>query len=167
MLSEQILTRSATETKDYAKGLAKKLNVGTVVALIGDLGSGKTTFAQGFAEGLGIFESVVSPTFKLVSEYDGENCKLIHVDTYRLDGINDFLNICGEDIIRTPDSFILIEWADKIIDILPESPPYFSKETFTDKPKRFFVSEIIRQKITDTNILEARNESISELNGET
>ena len=90
MLSEKIHTRSASETKDYAKNLAKKLDIGTVVALIGNLGSGKTTFAQGFAEGLNIFESIVSPTFKLVSEYDGENCKLIHVDTYRLDGINDF-----------------------------------------------------------------------------
>jgi len=117
--SEQIFTRSAIETKDFAKNLAKELPIGTIVALIGDLGSGKTTFAQGFAEGLDIFESIVSPTFKLVSEYDGEKCKLIHVDTYRLDGIEDFLNICGEDIIRTPSAIILIEWADKIIDILP------------------------------------------------
>ena len=101
------------------KNFAKELPVGTIVALIGDLGSGKTTFAQGFAEGLDIFESIVSPTFKLVNEYDGEKCKLIHVDTYRLDGIEDFLNICGEDIIRTPGAIILIEWADKIIDILP------------------------------------------------
>lgn len=119
MASEQILTRSAIETKNLAKNLAKELPVGTIVALIGDLGSGKTTFAQGFAEGLDIFESIVSPTFKLVSEYDGEKCKLIHVDTYRLDGIEDFLNICGEDIITTPGAIILIEWADKIIDILP------------------------------------------------
>ncbi len=119
MASEQILTGSAIETKNFAKNFAKELRIGTIVALIGDLGSGKTTFAQGFAEGLDIFESIVSPTFKLVSEYDGEKCKLIHVDTYRLDGIEDFLNICGEDIIRTPGAIILIEWADKIIDILP------------------------------------------------
>ncbi len=99
--------------------MAKEIPIGTIVALIGELGSGKTTFAQGFAEGLHIFESIVSPTFKLVSEYEGEKCKLIHVDTYRLDSIEDFLNICGEDIIRTPGAIILIEWADKIIDILP------------------------------------------------
>ena len=99
--------------------MAKEIPIGTIVALIGELGSGKTTFAQGFAEGLHIFESIVSPTFKLVSEYEGEKCKLIHVDTYRLDSIEEFLNICGEDIIRTPGAIILIEWADKIIDILP------------------------------------------------
>jgi len=119
VISKKIVTSSSIETKDYAKNLAKKTPVGTIVALIGDLGSGKTTFAQGFAEGLDILESIVSPTFKLVSEYDGEKCKLIHVDTYRLDSIEDFLNICGEDIMRTPGAIILIEWADKIIDILP------------------------------------------------
>jgi len=119
VISKKIITSSSIETKDFAKNLAKKTPVGTIVALIGDLGSGKTTFAQGFAEGLDILESIVSPTFKLVSEYDGEKCKLIHVDTYRLDSIEDFLNICGEDIMRTPGAIILIEWADKIIDILP------------------------------------------------
>ena len=119
MISKKILTRSSIQTKDLAKNMAKEIPIGTIVALIGELGSGKTTFAQGFAEGLHIFESIVSPTFKLVSEYDGEKCKLIHVDTYRLDSIEDFLNICGEDIIRTPGAIILIEWADKIIDILP------------------------------------------------
>jgi len=119
VISKKIITTSSIETKDFAKNLAKEIPVGTIVALIGELGSGKTTFAQGFAEGLYILESIVSPTFKLVSEYDGEKCKLIHVDTYRLDSIEDFLNICGEDIIRTPGAIILIEWADKIIDILP------------------------------------------------
>ena len=119
MISKKIITRSSIQTKDFAKNLAKEIPVGTIVALIGELGSGKTTFAQGFAEGLHIFESIVSPTFKLVSEYEGEKCKLIHVDTYRLDSIEEFLNICGEDIIRTPGAIILIEWADKIIDILP------------------------------------------------
>ena len=119
MVSKKIITSSSIETKDFAKNLAKEIPVGTIVALIGDLGSGKTTFAQGFAEGLDIFETIVSPTFKLVSEYDGRKCKLIHVDTYRLDSIEEFLNICGEDIIRTPGAIILIEWADKIIDILP------------------------------------------------
>ena len=119
MISKKIITTSSIETKGFAKDLAKETPVGTIVALIGDLGSGKTTFAQGFAEGLDIYETIVSPTFKLVSEYDGEKCKLIHVDTYRLDSIEEFLNICGEDIIRTPGAIILIEWADKIIDILP------------------------------------------------
>ena len=110
--------------------------------LSGNLGSGKTTFAQGFAEGLNILESIVSPTFKLVSEYDGENCKLIHVDTYRLDGINDFLNICGEEIITTPDAIILIEWADKIIDILPPETVHinFKRITKTENERKLLIN---------------------------
>ena len=137
MISEKILTKTASETKNYAKVLAEKLHRGTVVALIGDLGSGKTTFAQGFAKGLGIFESIVSPTFKLVSEYDGEKCNLIHVDTYRLEGVEDFLNIGGEDIITTPDAIILIEWADKIFDILsPETVQINFQRVLNKKDER-------------------------------
>jgi len=110
---------SVTETQSFAADLANSLPTGIVIALIGDLGSGKTTFAQGFAKGLGISEHVRSPTFKLVSEYDGQKGKLIHVDAYRLEGIDDFLNIGGEDILTTPRAIILIEWGDKLESILP------------------------------------------------
>ena len=110
---------SVTETQSIAANLANSLPTGIVIALIGDLGSGKTTFAQGFAKGLGISEHVGSPTFKLVSEYDGQKGKLIHVDAYRLKGIDDFMNIGGEDILATPRAIILIEWGDKLESILP------------------------------------------------
>jgi len=110
---------SVTETQSIAANLANSLPVGVVIALIGNLGSGKTTFTQGFAKGLGISEHVGSPTFKLVSEYDGQKGKLIHVDAYRLKGIDDFLNIGGEDILATPRAIILIEWGDKLESILP------------------------------------------------
>ena len=110
---------SVTETQSIAANLANSLPVGVVIALIGNLGSGKTTFTQGFAKGLGISEHVGSPTFKLVSEYDGKKGKLIHVDAYRLKGIEDFLNIGGEDILGDPRAIILIEWGDKLESILP------------------------------------------------
>jgi len=110
---------SVTETQSFAADLANSLPAGIVIALIGNLGSGKTTFTQGFAKGLGINEHVGSPTFKLVSEYDGQKVKLIHVDAYRLEGIDDFLNIGGGDILATPCAMILIEWGDKLESILP------------------------------------------------
>ena len=119
MLPREYRCTSVTETQSFAADLANSLPIGMVIALIGDLGSGKTTFAQGFAEGLGINEHVGSPTFKLVSEYDGQKGKLIHVDAYRLEGIDDFLNIGGEDILATPRAIILIEWGDKLESILP------------------------------------------------
>ena len=98
MLPREYRCTSVTETQSFAADLANSLPAGIVIALIGNLGSGKTTFTQGFAKGLGISEHVGSPTFKLVSEYDGQKGKLIHVDAYRLEGIDDFLNIGGEDI---------------------------------------------------------------------
>ena len=123
---------SVTETQSIAANLANSLPLGVVIALIGNLGSGKTTFTQGFAKGLGISEHVGSPTFKLVSEYDGKKGKLIHVDAYRLHGIDDFLNIGGEDILVTPNSIILIEWADKFKSILPPEAIRISFERVLD-----------------------------------
>ena len=70
-----------------------------MISLNGNLGAGKTTFAQGFAKGMGIKQHVGSPTFKLVSEYIGDEMNLYHVDCYRLNGIADFLNMGGETLL--------------------------------------------------------------------
>ena len=89
-------SKSEKETFRIASDLAQKIKVGAVVALLGNLGSGKTTFAKGFAKGLNITEHVGSPTFKIVSEYAGHPHNLYHVDSYRLEGENDFLKIVAE-----------------------------------------------------------------------
>lgn len=107
---------SPEETQLFAAGFAKKIPNGQVIALIGNLGTGKTTFSQGFARGLDIEDSVISPTFKLVSEYHGKRT-LYHVDCYRLDTFTDFLNIGGENFLNNIDGITLIEWADRIKDI--------------------------------------------------
>ena len=131
---------SVTETQSFAADLANSLPAGIVIALIGNLGSGKTTFTQGFAKGLGISENVGSPTFKLVSEYDGQKGKLIHVDAYRLEGIDDFLNIGGEDILATPKAIILIEWGDKLKSILPPDAIRISFERVLDVENERLIS---------------------------
>ena len=131
---------SVTETQSFAADLANSLPAGIVIALIGNLGSGKTTFTQGFAKGLGISEYVGSPTFKLVSEYDGQKGKLIHVDAYRLEGIDDFLNIGGEDILTTPKAIILIEWGDKLESILPPDAIRISFERVLDVENERLIS---------------------------
>jgi len=114
-----IQCHSIAETQSFAESFAKKLPIGSVVALIGNLGTGKTTFTQGFAKGLNISERVGSPTFKLVSEYDGAPHKLYHIDAYRLESVNDFMNIGGETFLDPWDGVTLIEWADIIHDVLP------------------------------------------------
>ena len=96
-----IQCQSVEETQNLAKKLAKKISQGSIISLIGDLGTGKTTFTKGFAKQLGIEDHVTSPTFKLVSEYQGEKYKLYHIDAYRMDGPNDFLNIGGEEYLSS------------------------------------------------------------------
>ena len=113
---KKITLNSPEETQLFAASYAKKIPNGQVIALIGNLGTGKTTFSQGFARGLDIEDSVISPTFKLVSEYHGKRI-LYHVDCYRLDTFTDFLNIGGENFLNNIDGITLIEWADRIKDI--------------------------------------------------
>ena len=108
--------KSPIETKSFATSYARKISNGSIIALIGNLGAGKTTFSQGFALGLGISESVISPTFKLVSEYHGKRV-LNHIDCYRLESSSDFLNIGGENFLNNNDGITIIEWADRIKDI--------------------------------------------------
>ena len=83
---------SKEETQTLAGKLAQKIPVGSVVALIGNLGTGKTTFTQGFAKGLGITDTVGSPTFKLISEYEGEPLNLYNIYCYRLKYEIDFFH---------------------------------------------------------------------------
>tara|TARA_Y100001970_G_scaffold111315_1_gene138962 strand:+ start:1904 stop:2344 length:441 start_codon:yes stop_codon:yes gene_type:complete len=116
----EVICNSAQETKIFASRLSKKFQNGQVIALKGDLGSGKTTFSQGIAEGLGIEQHVGSPTFKLVSEYVGEILKLYHVDCYRLNNADEFLNLGGENLLLPDNGITLIEWANVIQELLPE-----------------------------------------------
>ena len=111
--------QSVEETQDLAKKLARNINPGITISLIGDLGTGKTTFTKGFARQLGIKDHVTSPTFKLISEYQGKKYKLNHIDAYRMNGPEDFLNIGGEEYLLSKNSITIIEWGDLLNDILP------------------------------------------------
>ena len=113
-------SQSVDDTYFLARKFAQSISKGDVVALIGNLGTGKTTFTKGLAKALGILENVGSPTFKLVSEYVGTDSVLYHIDAYRLEGSKDFLNIGGEEYLTTEDGITVIEWADIIGDILDD-----------------------------------------------
>ena len=119
-----ILSSDAMEA--FGMEMALTIPVGTVIGLKGELGTGKTTFAKGFAMGLGINEHVTSPTFKIVSEYDGESCTLFHVDCYRLNDYTEFISIDAERFLYPEDGITLIEWADRIEEIIPEHCPYIN-----------------------------------------
>lgn len=116
--TQEVLTQSADETKIIASNMSKDIKMNSVIALYGDIGTGKTTFTQGFALGMGVNEHVTSPTFKLVSEYSGDSKKLYHIDCYRMKGSSDFLNIGGELFLNPGDGVTIIEWANVIDDLL-------------------------------------------------
>ena len=99
--------------------LGKAVAGGTVIALRGGLGAGKTTFAKGFARGLGIEDEVTSPTYTIVSEYEGR-LRLHHIDAYRLSGAEDFDSIGGEDLMADSSGVCLVEWSERIEAALPQ-----------------------------------------------
>lgn len=92
---------------------------GTIVALQGDLGAGKTTLAQAICRGVGIVEDVTSPTFSLVNEYQAGGRTLYHLDLYRLRGPSDLTNVGWEDIINS-GGIVLVEWPERAGPMLPD-----------------------------------------------
>jgi tRNA threonylcarbamoyladenosine biosynthesis protein TsaE len=114
-----MISKSIAETIKLGAKLAKKLKKGSVVALIGDLGSGKTVFTKGIAEGLGVKNAryVNSPTFVIIKEYKGK-MPLYHFDLYRLDHYSSFDAMNYEEYFYD-NGITVIEWADKIYKLLP------------------------------------------------
>ena len=114
-------TSSAEETINLGLRLGALLGEGDVIALTGDLGSGKTWFAKGVALGLEIPPDIVitSPSFALMNEYKGR-CTLFHIDAYRLETVFDFLD-AGLDEYLHGNGVVVMEWADRWPEILPES----------------------------------------------
>lgn len=113
-----VRTSSADETREVGQAVASLLRARDAVVLTGELGAGKTTFAQGVARGLGIEEPVSSPTFTLVKEYSGI-LDLAHVDVYRLDRIQDVMDL-GLDELGAGEDVLLVEWGDTIEELLPD-----------------------------------------------
>jgi tRNA threonylcarbamoyladenosine biosynthesis protein TsaE len=113
------ISGSPEETVEIGRIIGEILMPGDVVALIGDLGAGKTCLAQGIARGLGVSERyhITSPTFTLINEYPGR-IPLIHLDIYRLQGAGDLAELGYEEYFYG-DGVAVVEWAEKIKDILP------------------------------------------------
>jgi len=110
-------TRSAAQTRALGIAVAALLRPGDLVVLAGDLGSGKTTFAQGIAAGLGVDDPVVSPTFTIVREYEGR-LPLAHVDVYRLDRLQELYDVGFEELVDG-ERVTIIEWGDVVQRVLP------------------------------------------------
>ncbi len=141
----EMTTTSAKQTQKIASLLAEEVtraprsvwDGARVIALTGDLGTGKTTFTQGFAQALGIKENVLSPTFVLMKIYGlrpriknkskrikntGQGFRhLVHIDCYRITSPKDLLHLGFKELLKDKDAIILIEWADRVKKILPRA----------------------------------------------
>lgn len=112
----------AEAMRAFGVKMGNLLKSGDVVALIGDLGAGKTHITQGIAQSMGYVGEVTSPTFALVNEYlaeEADSCDVFHFDVYRLEEAEELLQIGWEDYLER-DGVIIIEWADKFPELIPE-----------------------------------------------
>lgn len=115
----RISIKCEDEMKALGLELAHELEPGDVVALVGNLGTGKTTLSKYIAQGLGVTETLSSPTFNIVKEYRSGRLPLYHFDVYRLSCGDELVDIGAEDYLYG-DGVCLIEWADIVAEILPE-----------------------------------------------
>lgn len=114
-------THSPEETQEIGVWIGAQLSPGDVVALIGDLGAGKTCLTQGIAQGVGVYrdQTVNSPSYILINEYEGK-IPIYHIDLYRLERLEDIVALGLEDYFGG-DGICVIEWADRMGELLPES----------------------------------------------
>jgi len=118
-----LVTKSKEETSTFAKKIAQKIQNGGVVCLFGDLGTGKTTFTKGLAEYFGIDRiKIKSPTYTYIRKHTTKNGKNIyHIDLYRLSHIDELLLEEINELLENPNDILIIEWADRMEEYLPEN----------------------------------------------
>lgn len=136
----KLISDSREQTLETGRIIGSVLERGDIVALIGELGSGKTCLTQGLAQGLGVAENVpvVSPTFTLINEYPGR-LPLVHLDVYRLSGPRDLEDMGYEEYFYG-GGVIVIEWAEKVRDVLPDRTLFVTMR-YVDENTRELVLE--------------------------
>ena len=157
-MQKTFVTKNSKETQKLGEMLAREIRGGCIIALSGDLGSGKTTFTQGFLRGLKIKGPYTSPTFLVIKNYKKEvsnfttrnpsklkikNKKvqnIYHVDAYRV-SLKDILNLGWEEITADKNNVIIIEWADKIKKIIPKGSVWIKFEWIDNNTRKIRIYE--------------------------
>ncbi|HZK20313.1 MAG TPA: tRNA (adenosine(37)-N6)-threonylcarbamoyltransferase complex ATPase subunit type 1 TsaE [Treponemataceae bacterium] len=133
----KLYTKSSEQTIALGRLIGTHLSPGDIIALQGTLAAGKTTITKGIAQSLGIHQTVTSPTFTLISEYEG-SMPLYHMDVYRLDSTEDFLNL-GVDEMLYGDGICIIEWSEKIMEELPSHTIIITLEIEKDTTRKITI----------------------------
>jgi tRNA threonylcarbamoyladenosine biosynthesis protein TsaE len=138
MPTREVITTSPAATQALGRRLGRVLEPGSVIALVGELGSGKTLLTRGICEGLGVpLRQVNSPTFVLVNEYCGR-LPVFHLDVYRLGGAADVVELGITDYFqRAGQGVMIVEWAEKLPGVLPEDRLEVSIERLSARKRRF------------------------------
>lgn len=118
MKTVQLTSYNECETKNLARKIASKLNIGDIIVLSGELGSGKTKFTEGFLSYFGLENEISSPTFTIVNEYKNNKITIFHFDVYRLEDIDEFYAIGGDEYFNS--GVCIIEWGELIKEALPQ-----------------------------------------------
>jgi tRNA threonylcarbamoyladenosine biosynthesis protein TsaE len=135
--SEAVISLSPEETQAAGERLGARLRAGDVVACIGELGAGKTCFLQGLARGLGVDADVTSPTFVLVNQYQGR-LPVYHVDAYRTESLTELVDLGLEEMLHG-DGVTVIEWADKLLPLLPPTTITVTIKGLGDQPREIAI----------------------------
>jgi tRNA threonylcarbamoyladenosine biosynthesis protein TsaE len=131
------MIHNESDTKRFGLELAEKLKPGDVIALIGDLGTGKTTLTKSIAEGLGITEMITSPTFTIVQEYHEGRLPLYHFDVYRIRELEEMYELGYEEYFFGR-GVCIVEWADQIMELIPENSIIIRIEYGSDEEERVY-----------------------------
>ena len=138
-MSQTLVSRSPEETQAIGERLGARLVAGSVVACTGELGAGKTCFLQGLARGLGVTGAVTSPTFVLVNHYRGR-LPVYHLDAYRTGSLTELVDLGLEDMLHG-DGVTVIEWADKLLPLLPARTIHVHLSGLGDEPREIRIEE--------------------------
>jgi tRNA threonylcarbamoyladenosine biosynthesis protein TsaE len=150
-MKKNIQTKSHIKTQELAEKMAKKClkmgpnlgnNQAMIFAMRGDLGSGKTTFTQGFARGLGVVDKILSPTFVILKKFQIPNSEfqyLYHIDCYRIKQPREILELGFKEIISDPKNIVFIEWSENIDSIIPRDAIFIEFKFKKDKIREIII----------------------------
>ena len=134
------VTNSPEETRRLGERLAGQLQAGDVVILEGELGAGKSELARGIAKGLGVTETVTSPSFTILNVYESGRCPLYHFDWYRLESAEELYEL-GMDEYLGGDGIAVVEWAERCPEAVPEGAIRISLETAGEQVRKINIRE--------------------------